>query len=141
MFTESDNDTTTKLVRQLYEALAAVDLPALDRLLDPDFRGVLAAGLPFGIGGEHKGAYVMRDRAWGAIAGHFIVEVEAERFLPLVDGRMLVTGRYAGHGRRDGGPLDAPFAHIITTRNGRICGLEQYTDNALWQQAAPTTSG
>lgn len=125
------------LVRRLYDALAAVDLETLDDLLDPEFEGVLSQGLPFGVGGHHRGADAMRRNGWGAIGRHFVARAEPDRFLPLVDGRMLVTGRYVGHGRDGGGPLDAPFAHIITVRDGRIAGLEQYTDTARWLSAAP----
>jgi len=130
-------DATTALVAHLYDALAAVDLAALDELLDPDFRGVLSAGMPFGVGGEHHGAHAMRRDGWGAIGRHYVARAVPDRFLPLTDGRMLVTGRYVGQGRHGGGPLEAAFAHIITVANGRIAGLEQYTDTARWHAAAP----
>jgi 2-(1,2-epoxy-1,2-dihydrophenyl)acetyl-CoA isomerase len=135
--TRTSADTNAALVNQLYDALAALDLAALDELLDPDFRGVLTAGMPFGVGGEHFGAQAMRRDGWGAIGRHYLARAEPDRFLPLIDGRMLVTGRYVGQGRRGGGPLDAAFAHIITISNGRIAGLEQYTDTARWHEAAP----
>lgn len=93
--------------------------------------------MPFGVGGEHHGADAMRRNGWGAIGRHFVARAEPARFLPLVDGRMLVTGRYVGRGRGDGGPLDAPFAHIVSASRGRITGLEQYTDTARWVEAAP----
>jgi 2-(1,2-epoxy-1,2-dihydrophenyl)acetyl-CoA isomerase len=129
--------TAERLARRLYDALAALDLPALDELLDPDFEGRLAVGMPFGVGGEHHGADAMRRDGWGAIGRHFVARAEPDRFLPLVDGRMLVTGRYLGHGRRGGGPLEAAFAHLVTVRDGRIAGLEQFTDTAEWVAAAP----
>lgn len=132
--------STSELVQQLYDALAALDLPALKDLLDPDFHGFLAPGMPFGVGGEHHGADAMRRNGWGAIGQYFVARAEPERFLPLVDGRMLVTGRYVGHGRDGGGPLDAPFAHIVTVAGGRISGLEQYTDTARWVAAAPAAT-
>lgn len=127
----------TELVRRFYDALAAVDRETLDELLDPEFQGMLAPGLPFGVGGLHRGADAMRRNGWGAIGRHFVARAEPDRFLSLVDGRMLVTGRYVGHGRNGGSPLDAPFAHIITVTDGRIAGLEQYTDTARWLSAAP----
>jgi 2-(1,2-epoxy-1,2-dihydrophenyl)acetyl-CoA isomerase len=138
--TTTDGAATAQLVQRLYDALAALDLPALEELLDPGFHGVLAAGMPFGVGGEHHGAEAMRRNGWGAIGRYYVANAEPERFLPLVDGRMLVTGRYIGHGRDGGGPLDAPFAHIVTVSGGRITGLEQYTDTARWVEAAPPAS-
>jgi 2-(1,2-epoxy-1,2-dihydrophenyl)acetyl-CoA isomerase len=131
------NDPTALLVQRLYDALAAVDTVALDEILHPDFRGVLAAGMPFGVGGEHRGADDMRRNGWGAIGRHFVARAEPDRFLPLVGGGMLVTGRYIGQGRRGGAPLDAAFAHIISVQDGRVTGLEQYTDTARWREAAP----
>lgn len=133
----TDGNDHAELVHRLYDALAAVDLEALDELLHPEFHGILAIGLPFGVGGHHRGADAMRRNGWGAIGRHFVARAEPDRFLPLVDGRMLVTGRYVGHGLNGGGALDAPFAHIITVTDGRIAGLEQFTDTARWAAAAP----
>jgi 2-(1,2-epoxy-1,2-dihydrophenyl)acetyl-CoA isomerase len=120
----------------LYAALAAGDREQLDALLDPDFSGRTAEGMPFGIGGEHNGSAAMRRNGWGAIARHFEARAEPERFLDLADGRLLVIGRYRGNGRQDGTPLDAAFAHLITTDQGRIKALEQFTDTARWHEAA-----
>ena len=90
------------IARQLYEALAVGDGPALDALLDPAFRGVLADGMPFGAGGGHDGADAMRRDGWAVIGRHFAARAQPERFTALEDGRLLVTGRYGGRGRRGG---------------------------------------
>jgi 2-(1,2-epoxy-1,2-dihydrophenyl)acetyl-CoA isomerase len=92
--------------------------------------------MPFGIGGDHDSPAAMRRNAWGAIARHFEARAEPERFLDLVDGRLLVTGRYRGRGKQGGAPLDAAFAHLIAIDEGRIRMLEQYTDTARWREAA-----
>ena len=47
-----------------------------------------------------------------------------------------MTGRYRGRGKQSGTTLDAAFAHLITIDDGRIRGLEQYTDTARWHEAA-----
>lgn len=124
-----------ELAKRLYAALATGDGAELDLLLHPDFRGVLADGMPAGAG-EHIGAPAMRADGWGAIGRHFAASAEPERFLPLADGRLLVTGRYTGRGRRGGGPVAAAFAHLITVSDGRISALEQYTDTARWAEAS-----
>jgi len=129
-------ESAADLAQHLYKALATGDGPALDTLLTPDFHGVLADGMPFGIGGEHDSAEAMRRDGWGAIGRHFAAVAEPDRFLPLEDGRLLVTGRYTGNGRRGGGPVDAAFAHLITVTGGRISVLEQYTDTVRWAAAA-----
>jgi 2-(1,2-epoxy-1,2-dihydrophenyl)acetyl-CoA isomerase len=129
-----------ELARRLYTALATSDGATLDDLLTPDFQGALADGMPFDIGGSYDGAEAMRRDGWGAIGRHYAAVAEPERFLTLEDGRLLVTGRYTGKGRRGGGPVDAAFAHLITVTDGRISALEQYTDTARWVAAAPSFS-
>jgi 2-(1,2-epoxy-1,2-dihydrophenyl)acetyl-CoA isomerase len=125
-----------EIVRRLYTALADGDRAVLDTLLHPDFVGRLAEGMPFGIGGEKRGADVMRREGWGAIARHFAARAEPREITPLVDGRLLVTGRYVGRGRGGGSVLDAGFAHVVTVSAGRLTALEQYTDTARWVAAA-----
>jgi 2-(1,2-epoxy-1,2-dihydrophenyl)acetyl-CoA isomerase len=124
------------LAGAFYAALAAGDRAQLDALLHPQFTGRIAEGMPFGIGGDHDSPAAMRRNAWGAIARHFEARAEPERFLDLVDGRLLVTGRYRGRGKQGGAPLDAAFAHLIAIDEGRIRMLEQYTDTARWREAA-----
>jgi 2-(1,2-epoxy-1,2-dihydrophenyl)acetyl-CoA isomerase len=124
------------LARAFYAALAAGDRAQLDALLHPQFTGRTAEGMPFGIGGDHDSPAAMRRNAWGAIARYFEARAEPERFLDLADGRLLVTGRYRGRGKRGGDTLDAAFAHLIAIDEGRIKALEQYTDTARWREAA-----
>lgn len=124
-----------ELAERLYDALATGDRDTLDALLHPEFEGRLADGMPGGVGGAHHGPEAMRRNGWGGIARLFAARAEPGRFLPLADGRLLVTGRYTGAGRRGGGPLDAAFAHLITVTDGRISALEQYTDTAAWARA------
>jgi 2-(1,2-epoxy-1,2-dihydrophenyl)acetyl-CoA isomerase len=126
----------TEMVRGFYAALAAGDRDALDALLDPDFVGRAAEGMPFGIGGVHQGADAMRRGFWGIIARNFEARAEPEEIRDLGEDRVLVTGRYRGKGRNGGGELDAGFAHLISIANGRITSLAQYTDTARWQDAA-----
>lgn len=123
-----------ELARRLYDALADGDAATLDALLDPAFVGVLAEGMPAG-GGTHDGAEAMRRDGWGAIGRGFMARAVPERFLGLADGRLLVTGRYTGSGRRGGSALDAAFAHLFTVDGGRFTHLEQYTDTARWRDA------
>jgi 2-(1,2-epoxy-1,2-dihydrophenyl)acetyl-CoA isomerase len=124
------------LARALYAALSAGDRAQLDALLHPQFTGRTADGMPFGIGGDHDSPTAMRRNGWGAIARHFEAHAEAQKFLELADGRLLVTGRYRGRGKHGGAALDADFVHLIAFDQGRIKSLEQFTDTARWHDAA-----
>ena len=96
------NCEAADLARAFYTALAAGDRDQLDALLHPKFSGRAADGMPFDIGGQHDGPAAMRRNVWGAIARHFEARAEPDRFLDLTDGRLLVTGRYRGHGKHSG---------------------------------------
>ncbi len=47
----------------------------------------------------------------------------------------MVTGRVQGRGKDTGIALEAPFAHILTLRGGKIIRFEGYTDTANWLYA------
>lgn len=128
------------LARSLYDALSAGDREHLDRILHPDFVGEIAEGMPFQVGGKHEGAAAMRRNAWGGIARHFDARAEPDNFLEIGDDRLLATGRYRGRSR-NGGALDAAFAHILTFDGERISALQQFTDTARWRDAAGPTTG
>src|SRR5687767_122178 len=122
-------------VRRLYDALAAGDTAAIGELLHPDFRGVLADGMPAGAG-RHEGPDAMWQDGWAQIGRAFAAAPEPQEMTSLVDGRVLVSGRYSGHGRRGGGPLDAAYTHVFSFDDGRISGIEQVSDTARWRDAA-----
>ena len=131
-----ESRTRADLARALYAALAAGDREQLDALLHPEFTGRTAEGMPFGIGGNYESPMAMRRNGWGRIAKHFEARAEPEQVLDLADGRLLVTGRYRGHGKQGGAALDAAFAHLIAINQGRIKSLEQFTDTVRWHEAA-----
>ncbi len=123
------------LVRKLYDALATGDTAAISALLHPDFRGVIAEGMPVGAG-QHDGAEAMWSDGWAQIGRAFAAGPKPTEMTALVDGRLLVSGRYQGRGRRGGGPLDAAYTHVFSFRDNRISGIEQVSDTALWRDAA-----
>ena len=124
-----------ELVRAVYRVLAGGDGDAVAELLHPDFEGTFTEGLPFGIGGVHHGAEATIRDGWWAIGRAFAIRAEPAEWIECADGRLLVVGRYVGCARATGLPVDSAFAHLWTARDGRLTGIRQVTDSALWVQA------
>ncbi len=132
-------DVRVAAVQQLYDALATGHREVIDGLLDPEFVGHAAEGLPLGMGGRHVGAEAMRTNLWWRIGQHFTARAVATDFQLLGDGRLMVIGRYHGAARRSGRQLDAEFVHLFGfAPDGRISTLHQLTDTAAWHAALDT---
>jgi 2-(1,2-epoxy-1,2-dihydrophenyl)acetyl-CoA isomerase len=123
-----------ELVERLYAGLAAGDRDAVEALLDPEFVATFAAGLPFGIGGTHRGSAAI-DRGWWAIGRAFALRAEPTEWIDCTDGRLLVLGRYVGHARATGATITAAYTHLFAGDGGRLTSLIQLTDSALWLAA------
>ena len=127
--------SATRAVAELYAALAAGDEQAIRDLLHAEFVGQLAPGLPFGIGGEHRGPDAMIRDGWFAIGKHWRIRAEAGSATLLEDGRLVVQGTYRGQSRRARRPVAAPYVHVVGFRDGLIAELTQVTDTALLVEA------
>jgi len=132
MSNDASADPARGLVEALYEALVSGDEATIRASLTDDFVGRLTPGLPFGIGGEHVGADAMLADGWFAIGRRWRARPCPERYTEDADGRLHVEGVYRGKGRRSGRPLEAWFSHVWEFRDGRISGLTQLTDSALF---------
>jgi len=124
--------TITALVQAAYAALASGDREGLLALLDEDFEGELAAGMPHGLGGRRRGAERAVDEGWWAIGRHFAVRAVPEEWIPCADGRLLVVGTYRGRERASGHVVEAAFTHLWSARDGRLTSVRQVTDTVRW---------
>lgn len=120
---------------RLYAAFAAHDAPGLLAALSPDFRGVVADGMPLDLGGVYDGPEAMLTQVWGAVVPYLDVTPVPEEYLDAGGGRVVVVGRYRGTARATGTELDAVFAHLLRIRDDRVAELVQITDTARWQAA------
>lgn len=120
---------------RLYAGFEARDPRAIMETLDPDFRGVVAAGMPNGWGGVHEGAEAMMRDCWGPVFAELDTRPVPAEYLETGDGRIVVVGEYVGVHRRTERPHRAAFAHILRFRDGRIAELVQITDTARWRAA------
>jgi 2-(1,2-epoxy-1,2-dihydrophenyl)acetyl-CoA isomerase len=132
---KGDPSADRAVLKGLYAALEAGDRAGILDALTPDFVGHLAPGLPFGIGGEHRGPEAMIRDGWFMIGRHWKIRAEVGSCSAMDDGRMVVRGTYRGTSRRAGRPVAAPFIHVVAFADGRISELTQVTDTAVLVEA------
>lgn len=112
--------TPTAVAQRLYDAMAHADGQALFALLTDDFVGTVSAGMPHGVGGEHRGAVDMITGVGPASHPSTTCTSIRSTICQVDDERVVVLGRYWGP------------AHIITTRGDQIAALRHITDTARW---------
>ncbi|HEV7252052.1 MAG TPA: hypothetical protein VGN97_02995 [Mesorhizobium sp.] len=119
---------------QLYVALRTGDVEVLYRLLSPNFRGELTAGLPHGFGRVYEGLDVMIGQGWSAVGEYFQIGPQVDR---MYDGGDVLIGRgwYMGTAKPTGKPVRAAFAHFWSYDGERFTGVQQVTDSATWAAA------
>lgn len=127
-------ETAQDVAGSFYRALSDGDGNALFALLTDDFEGVVSAGMPHGVGGEHHGRVAMITEVWGRIDAAYDIEVVPREYLTTEHrDQVVVLGTYRGSARGADERVDAAFAHVITVKNGQITALQQITDTARWR--------
>lgn len=126
----SGDPSITELVTALYPALVKGDRETIERLVAPEFEGMLTEGLP--MGGRHQGRDAMIEKGWWEFGRLFKIRVEPAVWMTCPDGRLLVLGRYVGSARKTGAAFDAAFVHLWSAAGGQLTGVWQLTDSALF---------
>jgi ketosteroid isomerase-like protein len=119
-----------ELVRGLYAAFAAGDVPAFLAALDPEIRWNEAEGSPYFDGNPYVGPEAVVAGVLARIAADwdgFEVAVGELVGGPEV-GTML--GRYRGKSRATGRALDVQCAHTWWLRGGKVVRFQQMVDTA-----------
>jgi ketosteroid isomerase-like protein len=119
---------------QLYAALTSGDLDILRRVLSPNFRGELTAGLPQGLGRRYEGLETMIGEGWGRIGALFAMQPQVEQ-LYVSGGTLIARGSYVGTAKPTGKSVRAAFAHFWKYDGDQFTGVYQVTDSATWQRA------
>lgn len=122
----SDESDPAGAVRTFYACLASHDGAALLKALHNDFVLTLSPGLPLPGEREFRGPESALANVWGRIPPDLGLRCEPERTLPVADEEFVVLGHYRGDG------WEAPFAHILTTRDDQVASLRQLTDTRCW---------
>lgn len=129
-----DSDHAT-LVRQLYDAFARGDVPAVVGAFDPAIEWQEAEGYLYADGNPYVGASAILQGVFGRLAGEWDdFTVHPHEVLATRDGAVSL-GRYTGVYKATGRRVDAQFAHVWRVKGGKISAFQQYTDTAQFANA------
>lgn len=126
----SDN---TAIIRGIYAAFAAGDMPAVLASFAPQIRWHEAEGFPYG------GLYTGPDQVLENV--FMKLGTEWENFAALPDeyvsegGTVVALGRYQGVYKATGKEISVPMAHVWKLRDGRVAEFFQHTDTAVVRRA------
>lgn len=125
------------LIRGLYEAFAAGDVPGVLARMAPDIVWNEAENFPYADGNPYRGPEAILTGVFARLGGEWdgFAAVPAE-FLDAGD-TIVVLGRYRGTYKATGRAFDADMAHVWRVRDGKAAEFRQYTDTL---QAARVTA-
>jgi ketosteroid isomerase-like protein len=131
---------TEDVVRQseeTYRMFRDGDLGFFDRL-DPDVEWWMPETVPHG--GSHHGEAGVVDLLEGM--GELFEDAypDPEEFIPAGD-RLVVLGTWRARARATGNQVEAPFAHLLFFRDGRLLSFRNYIDSARVVQALEASPG
>ena len=117
-----------ELVRAVYAAFAAGDVPAVLGAMSPEIVWHEAENFPYADRNPYLGPEAVLTGVFGRIATDWDgFAAVPEEMLDAGD-TVIVLGRYEGTYRETGRTLDAQLAHVWRVADGRIVGFQQYTD-------------
>ena len=122
-----------KRVRAFYEATAPGHREALRGLQAPHVIYDIPEGMPVGCG-HFEGLDDILERFLTSFYGAFDVRFVAEEFV-AAGATVVALGRIEGKTRAAGVPVDVPFAHVWTVRDGYLRRLRAFTDTAVLARA------
>lgn len=120
-------------VRAFYEATIPGHRESLRGLQAPNVVYDLQEGMPIGCG-HFVGLQDVLDRFLTSFYGALDVHFVAEEFIAAGE-EVVALGRIQGKTRKGGVPVDLPFAHVWTVRDGYLQRLRAFTDTALLAHA------
>jgi hypothetical protein len=126
------------LVRAIYDAFAAGDIPGVVSRMSPDIVWNEAENFPYADGNPYRGSDAILGGVFARLGGEWDgFAAVPEEFLDAGD-TVVVLGRYRGTYKATGRALDAQLVHVWRVEGGKAAAFQQYTDTL---QAARVTGG
>ena len=117
-----------ELVRAVYAAFAAGDVPAVLGAMSPEIVWHEAENFPYADRNPYLGPEAVLTGVFGRIATDWDGFAAVPKEMLDAGDTVIVLGRYNGTYRATGRTLDAQLAHVWRVADGRIVGFQQYTD-------------
>jgi ketosteroid isomerase-like protein len=116
------------LVRAIYAAFAAGDMPGVLSLVSPDIVWNEAENFPYADGNPYLGAEAVLQGVFARIGAEWDgFGATPDEILDAGD-TVVVLGRYRGTFKGTGKRLDAQLAHVWRIAGGKAARFQQYTD-------------
>lgn len=116
------------LVRGIYDAFSAGDVPAVLGAMHPDIEWNEAENFPYADGNPYRGPEAVLSGVFARLGGEWDgFAANPGEFLDAGD-TIVVLGRYRGAYKATGRPLDAEMAHVWRVRDGKVAAFRQYAD-------------
>jgi len=120
------------VVRGVYGAFAAGDIPSVLAVLSPAVEWTEAEGGPYG--GVSVGPQQVLENVFMKLGGEWDGYSAVPREFIAEGSTVVVLGEYAGTYKATGKSFRAPFAHVWKLKDGKAVSFHQYTDTALHQR-------
>lgn len=122
------SNETVAVVRAIYDAFAAGDVPKVVALMAPDMVWNEAENFPYADGNPYRGP----DAILGGIFARLGSEWDGfaavpDEYLDAGDS-VVVLGRYRGTYKATGRAIDAQMAHLWRVQGGKAAAFQQYVD-------------
>ena len=130
------SEENVALIRGIYDAFAAGDVPAVLGAMSPDIVWNEAENFPYADGNPYRGPEAVLNGVFARCIGEWDgFAVVPEEFLDAGDA-VVVLGRYRGTYKATGRAMNPQLAHIWRVADGKAAGFQQYVDTL---QAAQVT--
>ena len=116
------------LIRSIYDAFAAGDVPGVLDRMSPDIVWNEAENFPYADGNPYEGPQAILAGVFARLGAEWDgFAALPEEFLDAGD-TVVVLGRYRGTCKATGRAMDAQLAHVWRVRDGKAARFQQYTD-------------
>ena len=122
------SNETVAVVRAIYDAFAAGDVPKVVSLMAPDMEWNEAENFPYADGNPYRGPDAILAGIFARLGSEWDgFAAVPDEYLDAGDS-VVVLGRYRGTYKATGRAIDAQMAHLWRVRGGRAAAFQQFVD-------------